>query len=129
MFLNIIYDKNHLNTFITSRGGASRILLLWSNIPALAAGKRAFRQLRLVCAYCNSGILPGEEMMRANKTNKCNQHKYPPERQYRRPTDYTPCEYVFGVGAMPPASPRDALTEQSAHGSLVRAQTRSCLIM
>lgn len=28
---------------------APRILLLWSNIPALAAGKRAFRQLRLVC--------------------------------------------------------------------------------
>ncbi len=44
-------------------GEASRTLLLWSNIPALAAGKRAFRQLRLVCAYRNSGILPGEEMV------------------------------------------------------------------
>ena len=44
------------------------ILLLWSNIPTLAAGKRAFRQLRLVCAYRDSGILPGEEMVRANTT-------------------------------------------------------------
>lgn len=35
------------------------------NIPALAAGKRAFRQLRLVFAYRNSGILPGEEMVYA----------------------------------------------------------------
>ena len=33
----------------TTNIGASRILFLWSNIPALAAGKRAFRQLRLVC--------------------------------------------------------------------------------
>ena len=33
----------------TTNIGASRILLRRSNIPALAAGKRAFRQLRLVC--------------------------------------------------------------------------------
>ena len=51
--------------FILKNYGASRILLLWSNIPALAAGKRAFRQLRLVFAYRNSGILPGEEMVYA----------------------------------------------------------------
>ena len=45
------------------------------------------------------------------------------------PTGYTPCEYAFGVGATHPASPRDALTEQSAHDSLVQAQTHSRLIM
>ena len=45
------------------------------------------------------------------------------------PTGYTPCEHAFGVGATHPASPRDALTEQSARGSLVQAQTRSRLIM
>ena len=45
------------------------------------------------------------------------------------PTGYTPCEYAFGVGATHPASLHDALTEQSARGSLVQAQTRSRLIM
>ena len=45
------------------------------------------------------------------------------------PTGYTPCEYAFGVGATHLASHRDALTEQSARGSLARAQTRSRLIM
>ena len=45
------------------------------------------------------------------------------------PTGYTPCEYAFGVGATHLASLHDALTEQSARGSLVQAQTRSRLIM
>lgn len=45
------------------------------------------------------------------------------------PTGYTPREDALGVGATHPASPRDALTEQSARGSLVQAQTRSRLIM
>ena len=45
------------------------------------------------------------------------------------PTGYTPREDALGVGATHPASPRDALTEQSARGSLVQAQIRSRLIM
>ena len=45
------------------------------------------------------------------------------------PTGYTPREDALGVGATHPASLHDALTEQSARGSLVQAQTRSRLIM
>ena len=45
------------------------------------------------------------------------------------PTGYTPCEHAFGVGATRLVSFHDALTEQSARGSLVQAQTRSRLIM
>ena len=45
------------------------------------------------------------------------------------PTGYTPREDALGVGATHPASLHDALTEQSARGSLVRAQTRPRLIM
>ena len=52
------------------------------NIPALAAGKRAFRQLRLVFAYRNSGILPGEEMVYAGIATSVIGTNIPPERQY-----------------------------------------------
>ncbi len=45
------------------------------------------------------------------------------------PIGYTPCEDAFCVGASHLASLPDALTEQSARGSLVLAQTRSRLIM
>ena len=90
-----------------------------ASFPTASFGMRIPQQRYLawrgdgVCRYCN----------------KCNQHKYPPERQYRRPTGYTLCEHAFGVGATHPASFHDALTEQSARGSLVQAQTRSRLIM
>ena len=47
-----------------------------------------------------------------------------------RPTGYTPCElHRLHGGTMCFASPRDALAEQSARGSLVYTQTRLRLIM
>ena len=43
-------------------------VLPYGNIPALAAGKQAFRRLRLECAYRGSGILPDEERVLADST-------------------------------------------------------------
>ena len=87
--------RDNREGYLSFVGGALRILLLWSNIPTLAAGKRASRQLRLVCEpfRAQKQLLTFAEQSKAHEQG-LSLIDAPPQKQKRHPNG---CRFCGGA--------------------------------